>query len=64
MVRKTTDGEESTHSVLTKAHVNWKPSPNALPEEIKPPRNGRFISLRKSESFALGYRVSKKQLTW
>ena len=41
MVRKATDGEQSTLNVLTKDHLRWKPSASALPEKILPPGNDR-----------------------
>ena len=37
LVRKESDGEVVTLNVLTRAHLNWQPSPQDLPEEITPP---------------------------
>jgi hypothetical protein len=36
-VRKETDGEVETIHVLSKAGMNWKPSPHVLPDQIVPP---------------------------
>jgi hypothetical protein len=36
VVRKKVDGVEKTLRVLSKAHVNWQPSPDNMPVEIQP----------------------------
>lgn len=37
IVRHVSDGEETVLNILTKAHLQWKPDCNELPNEIKPP---------------------------
>jgi hypothetical protein len=37
VVRKRVDGVEKTIHVLSKAHVNWQPSPHNMPVELEPP---------------------------
>ncbi len=37
LVRKESDGEVDNLQVLSKAHLQWKPSPHDLPNEIVPP---------------------------
>jgi hypothetical protein len=38
LVRKTCDGDVETVNILNKTHLQWKPTPNTLPEEIIPPK--------------------------
>lgn len=41
LVRKESDGEVEKLKILSKAHLNWRPSPNDLPDEVLPPGMSR-----------------------